>query len=415
MLSKIKEFGKKDVVRGSIILFIMINIFNFLNYLFHFFMARLLVPAQYGVIAVLMAIVYLFDIPAEGIQIIVSRYTSKFNIKREYGKIKYMLSRSMIKIFCLASLLFLIYIPICFFISYFTGIGVGLIIFTGILLFGILLFPMVKGVIQGRRKFKALGFSMIIEAALKVIISVSLVYFVYSGWKIYGAMTGVVSASLISLLISFLFISDVRKAKIIKTKIEEVFSYSSPILIVSFTVILMASLDIIFAKRFFPADLAGKYAVASMLGKMIFFGTFAISKAMFPITSEGHYKGEVEETKKIFKQAFFLVLGLCFLALLAYWLFPELVVLLLFGKQYLEISGLLIFIGFSFSFLSLSNLSLIYSLSVHKKGVSLFFLFVLIEIIILTIFHASLFEFVIGFMIANFIMFIASLIFTIKG
>lgn len=409
MLNKLIKLGKEEIVRGSLVLFVMINIFNFLNYVFHFSMARLLGPADYGVLAVLMSLVYIFSIPAESIQTIISRYTTEFNIKKRYGEIKYLLVKSMEKTIFFGILLFLIYLPISFFLSYFTDIEVGLIIFTGFLIFGGFLISILRGIMQGRKKFKSFGLSMIIESTLKLIIAILLVLF---GLKTYGAMGGVITGVLITLLISFSFIRDVINSKIKRTKIRGIYAYSFPVTMVILTITLMMSLDIIFAKRFFPSEIAGKYAVASMLGKMIFFGTMAISKAMFPLTSESYDKGN--KTKDIFKQAFFLIVGICSLSVIIYWFFPKLIITILFGKQYVEISYILGFIALAFSFISLSNLLLTYALSIKKRKISWFFLFIFLEIAIFSILHADLMEFSIAFMIINFIMFAASLIFIVK-
>ena len=67
-------------------------------------------------------------------------------------------------------------------------------------------------------------------------------------------------------------------------------------------IVLMYSLDIILAKRFFSAEDAGKYAVISMLGKMIFFGTAAIGKAMFPFTSENYESGKERERAYFYRR-----------------------------------------------------------------------------------------------------------------
>ena len=409
MLKKIFDLRKEELVKGSLILFIMMNIFNFLNYFFHFAMVRLLTAADYGVLAVLMALVNIFDIPAEGIQTVVSRYTSKFNVKREYGKIKYLLFTGIKKIFIVAILVFLIYIPFSFIFGYFTKIEPGLVIFTGIMIFSIFLFPIVRGVIQGRKKFKSLGGSMIIEGVFKLAVSLTLVFL---GLRVYGAISGVVSGALFTLLVSFIFIKEILRAKTVKMKIEGILSYSFPVFMVTLTIILIASLDIVFAKIFFTPDVAGKYAVAALLGKIIFFGTFAIGKAMFPLTSEGHEKGE--KTKNIFKKAFLIVVGLCIAALLVYGIFPELIISILFGSKYIEIAGIIVFVGLAFSFISLSNLSLIYSLSLRKKKMYFFVLFIFVEIFFFSIMHGNLKEYAIGFATANFIMFIISLIFAIK-
>src|SRR3989338_1959753 len=93
----LKKKFSNELGRGAFILFITINIFNLLNFLFHFSMGRLLGPAAYGILAVLMSLVYIYNIPSEAIQNIISRYTSKFNIKKEHGKIKSLLFKGLFK------------------------------------------------------------------------------------------------------------------------------------------------------------------------------------------------------------------------------------------------------------------------------------------------------------------------------
>mgnify|MGYP001559613218 CR=1 FL=1 len=199
------------------------------------------------------------------------------------------------------------------------------------------------------------------------------------------------------------------KVKTTKADVSGIYSYSFPVFLVMLTIMIMASLDIIFVKSYFSSEIAGQYAVASMLGKMIFFGTFAIGKAMFPLTSEQHEKGE--KTKEVFKKSFFIVLVLCVLAVLAFFFLPRLMISVLFGSRYLAVSGILGFVAIAYSLLSLSNISLIYLLSMHNKKASLFVVFILLEILSFVLFHSSLKEFVLGFTAANFIMFIFSLLF----
>ncbi len=93
----VKKFIKSELGKGTIIMFITMNIFNFLNFLFHFIIGRQLGPSDYGTLAVLMSMIYIFNIPTEAIQNIVSRYTSKFNLNKENGKINFMLRKMLQK------------------------------------------------------------------------------------------------------------------------------------------------------------------------------------------------------------------------------------------------------------------------------------------------------------------------------
>src|SRR3989338_7787315 len=110
----IKKITSSELVKGSIILFVTFSIFNFLNFIFQFLMARMLGPAEYVVFAVIMALFYFMAVPADSIQTIISKYTSKLKVKNEYGKIKLLLIKSLKKGFIAATILFLVFLPIFF-------------------------------------------------------------------------------------------------------------------------------------------------------------------------------------------------------------------------------------------------------------------------------------------------------------
>jgi len=409
MLKKIRNFGKSELIKGSIVLFIMINIFNFLNYVFHFVMARMLGPADYGLLAVLMSIVYIFVVPNEAIQTILSRIISKFNPKKEFGKMNFVLAKAIKKCLSIAILCFVLFIPVAVFLSYFLPEVTFLhLIFTGTILFGIFTLPLARGILQGRKKFKKLGWSMILESVFKLTIAVFLVLL---GLKVYGAMAGVVFSLFFSFLISLFFLKEVTSAKKEKVK-TDISSYNKPIIVAIFVIMVMFSLDIIFAKRFFPSDLAGKYAVASMLGKMIFLGVLPISKAMFPITSEDAEKGKKGRS---FYQSSILIVGACLIVTTIFFLAPKLVIRILFGSEYVNISGVLGFVGLAFSFLAFSNLILLYLLSLNKIKKPMFLIvFPVIQIFLFSLFHETALQFALGLVFSAFLLLLFSLFILFK-
>ncbi|MDD5192841.1 MAG: oligosaccharide flippase family protein [Candidatus Nanoarchaeia archaeon] len=406
MFKKINDFKKDAFVRGSLALFIMINIFNFLNYFFHFSMARLLGPADYGILTVLMSFVYIFYIPSEAIQTIVTKYVSRLNIKNESGKIKDLTYRSLKKGFRYSIFLFLLFLPFAFFLSIFLNIDFLLLIITSTILFYVFSISIMRGVLQGKKKFTWLGINMIIESLFKVLLAIA---FVLVGWKVYGAIGGLLMASLIALFSIFFAINEILISKKEKTDFNEAYSYGIPVLIATISIVLFYSLDIILVKGFFTDELAGKYAVASMLGKIIFFGTSAIGKTMFPLTSEIHEKGK--DPLKILIRALEIVSILSVIALIIYLFFPKLIIGVLFGPEYVSISNILFIIGLAFTFLSISYVIILYNLSINKtKKLSVILpSFVILLIVLLSIFHSSLIQFSIIVLIINFLVFIYSL------
>src|SRR3989344_1580832 len=201
---------KDELVKGSIILFVMIALFNFLNYVFQILMNKMRGPSEYGVLAFLMSIMYIFGIPSEAIQTIVSRYTSKFNAKKEYGKIKDLLIRSLKKFIGISIILFILFTIFSFiFISHFFNISIYLLAITGLLIVTSFILPISRGILQGRKKFFALGFNLITDAVLKIIFGVLLVFI---GIKAYGGIISLVISTAGAFILSFVFIKEITKA-----------------------------------------------------------------------------------------------------------------------------------------------------------------------------------------------------------
>ncbi|VVB80300.1 Polysaccharide biosynthesis protein [uncultured archaeon] len=399
-----------ELKRGAIILFITINLFNFLNFLFHFVMGRMLSPAEYGTLAVLMSITYIYSIPSEAIQNLISRYTTTFNIKKEEGKVKFLMNKAIKKSLKVSLILFIIFGLFSIFLSYFIGVDFWLIVLSNVIIFGAFIGPVLRGVLQGRKKFSLLGMSLVIESSVKMILAMVLVAI---GLKVYGAILGVVLGVFLGMFFAFYFNKDINEKKEEKERFEGIYSTSSKYFASMLFIFIIFSLDIILAKRFFSPEVAGQYAVLSMLGKMIFLGTAAFGKAMFPISSENTDKNQ--SSKKLFIKTSLLVGICCLIAVAVYGLYPELVIKLLYGNQYLAIAPYLIYSGIALSLMAFTNLVLLYGLSTGKiKNTYYLGIILLIVLGILYFFSSSVEVYIKGFLISNIIMFIGVILFFIK-
>jgi Polysaccharide biosynthesis protein. len=373
-------------------------------------MGRMLGPADYGVLAVLTSIIYIFAVPTASIQTIVSKYTTKFNIANDYGKIKGMLKYLIKEVLIISIILFSLFVVISLFLSKPLDIPFTLLVLTGLFLFGAFLSPIGIGVLQGMKKFKIWGFNTILNSSIKLAFSIILVIL---GLKVYGAIWGFITGVFISLFFILPYIKEIINSKEVKQKISILSFESLPILISMFIITLMYSLDIIFVKVLFPSDIAGKYSVASMIGKMILFGTSSISGAMFPLSSERFYSENKARTRNVIKKTFWLITIICVISVIVLTIFPELIIKILFGSQYLEISGLMMYIAVSFSLLSLTNTLLLYKISVDEfkfAHVLLLGIFLAAQITGFILFNQSLLVFSIAFLISTIITFIGMLL-----
>lgn len=381
----------KKVVKGSIILLIAFGIFNFLHFLFQFFMARMLTIADYGVLSALFAITYLMQIISESVQTIIAKYASN---ESSEGKLKNLLKKSISKVASISVLIFVLYIVIVFPVSYILKIKYPLASLTGILIFSAFFIPIMRGLLQGRKRFASLGINMVAEATVKLIIGVFLVYL---GWQVYGAILGVILGGAAAFALSFIQIRQITSAKEEGAATIGIYSYAKPTLVITAIIIIFYSLDVLIAKIVFPPETAGVYAIASILGKIIFWGTLPISKAMFPISAENQDSGK-KENRHIFSNAFVLVmLGIIF-ALILFYLYPGLIIKIFSGKIIPEAVNILFFVGIAFGITAITNLSLLHKLSIGRfRNYQYLPVFILIEAILLFWFSSNVFEFSIAF------------------
>ncbi len=407
---KIKNPYKSELGKGTIILFVMMNIYFFFNFVFHFALGRILGPSDYGVFAVLMSFIYIYAIPSEAIQNLISSYVSKLNIKNEKGKIKFLIKKSLKKSLSISLIIYVLLIPISYVLSIFLKINFFYLLVTNLVIFSTISLPIIRGVLQGRKKFTKLGIGMIVEAVSKLILAIG---FVWIGFSILGAMYGVIFGLLLSFILTYEFNRDILKEKGVGDKFENIKLESIPYFISMIVIVLMFSVDIIIAKLFFSPEETGKYAVLSMLGKMIYFGTSAIGKVMFPIASEKYENNE--SSRNVFFKSGGVIFIICLLSIIIYGLFPELIINILFGEKYIEVKEYLIYSAIGFSLLALTNFVILFKLSTKKlKYPIVLFIFLGIEILLFFIFNDSLKEFIMSFMISNLIFFIYSILSLLK-
>jgi O-antigen/teichoic acid export membrane protein len=379
--------------------------FNFLNLIFHFVSGRLLGDEAYGTLAAIMGIIYVFNVPSEAIQTIMSRYATKAG---EKGKIKKLFLKAIKRFFYLGLISFAVFFLVSPLLSDFLSIETPLLILVGVFLVLVFIISVNRGILQGVKRFYSLGFSFFSEGALKLALAVM---FILLGFNVYGAVFGIIISGVLVFFVSLVFLKDFIKVKAsgnIDTK--DKYSYSIPVLISIASITIFYSIDLILAKSFFP-ELAGQYAVISMLGKIIFFGTMPIGKAMFPIVSERF--NIKKDSKDLLKKALLITFLLSFIALAAYFLFPTFIISFLYGENFLELSSLILLPCIAMTFLAFSNILIFYNLSTDSRKIHYWLLFfVFLQFFLFIIFHSSITEFMVVNIVSSGLLFFFMLFFS---
>ena len=120
---------------------------------------------------------------------------------------------------------------------------------------------------------------------------------------------------------------------------------------------------------------------------------------MFPLSAEKEGK---KGSEKVFANAFAIVLIGVIIALLIFYLFPEIIIKIFSGREIPESIFLLFYVGIAFGLISIANLILLYKLSLKKtKGFWYLAFFIVLEIFLLSYFSDNLMQFSIAFITSS--------------
>lgn len=371
------------------LLFISSMLANLSNYLFQIFMGRSLGPADYGILASLFSLFTILSVPAGVLQTVTAKYTSNFKAHKELGKItkllKYLLKR--VSLFGLVG--FILFIIASKFISSFLHIPSRLpVIITGVALIFSIISPVVVGAIQGLQAFGYLGIDMIIGAFAKLFFGI---FFVYLGFKVNGALLGLILGSLAAILFLIIPLKPVftKNRADSDFNLSEVYTFFLPTSIMLLCFMIITNIDLILVKHFFDPAQAGYYAAASIIAKIILYLPGAIVLVMFPKTSELYALNK--EHRPVLKKSLFYGIFLCGAALLLFLTIPSFIVKSLFGNQYILIIPLVGIFSSAMCFFALANILFLYQLSIHELSfLKTLIIGTIAEVILIALFHTSL-------------------------
>lgn len=365
MRKRIIQIIKHPLLTGSSVVIIGSNLVNAVNYFYHLIMGRLLGPASYSELTVLISFIGLLAILPSAFGLVIINFISSTNKSDE---IKGIINWFDKRINYLIILSFVVLLLSFKFIADFLKID-WLILGVFLISFFISLKAFLnKSVLQGILKFKESVFALLAETSLKLILGVMLVY---AGFSVLGAAVGFALSALLGLIISFYYVNKfIKTKKAVVPETSGIIKYSFPVLIQSVSATLLISIDLILVKHFFSSHDAGLYAAISTLGKIIFFGSGPIAGVMFPLIPKTKLKGGNYIKIFLISMASTFLLSISIVGFYA--VFPSLAINILYGRLYLEASSLLIWYALYITLINLSSLFVTFYLSLKMTRIVVF-------------------------------------------
>ncbi len=279
---------------------------NGMNFLFNAYLGRVLSFKDYGLVTLIISLWNLISIPIVTLGGTTSYSVAFLSGKNEHGTAAHFFSYIKRKSFFIlggVSAIWLLFSP--FIASYFQVDDIlAIASLSPMILLGAFMY-MNRGYLQGNIFFELVAITIFIEVCIKLLAAFS---FVFSGMG---------SFAYLSVLVSIIFAFLVSRALVLP-KIQKVLApahYAFPkkffilSLLSAFSSAAFLTIDVILVKHFFSPEIAGQYALLSLVGKMVYFLGSLLNGIMFTYMSQDAGKGMNRNTK-LFYQLFALSAGI---------------------------------------------------------------------------------------------------------
>jgi O-antigen/teichoic acid export membrane protein len=186
------------------------------------------------------------------------------------------------------------------------------------------------------------------------------------GFGLIGAVFGVTIGGIIWLLVCIFFV--LKRTSGEKKKV--LFSMKNDLVLITATLLLLNllnNIDMILARSLLPANEAGIYGAASQIGKIIFFLTSGLSIIVIPKTSEKIALRE--NSTKVIRQTTAIIIGISVIPLLLVWAFPNLMVTLMYGKDFFAASNVILISCLAMTIFSATYSVAHYFIARNKKSI----------------------------------------------
>ena len=402
-LSQLRQFRltSEQIFMGSAL------IVNAGNYFYNLGLGRILGPKAFADAAILITLMLVLSFIAMTFQLAVAKFITEYEpsqqaifIKKAYKKATVcgMVLGSAIVVFAKELQLVFQTDTAAMFTIFGMAIPVYFVMSTN------------RGNLQGRKAFVSLSLTYQFEMICRLGLTFGLL-----------VLFDVNSSIIVSSAIAISFIAGVFPFRKFRTKVpvKTVLTTAETKRVLQFflltasyelTQIICNNSDILLVKYYFPSYKAGLYASLALIGRVVYFVTWMFVMLLLPtvvkLRKQGHNAVPV-------LMKYLTYIGILTMVIVLFtFLCPTLSVQLLFGSDYLAIAPLLGWYALATSFFALANVFAYYFLSLDQfKPIVITAVFGILQLVLITGFHNSLFEVVLAQVIAMGGLLIAQLIY----
>ncbi len=256
-----------------------------------------------------------------------------------------------------------------------------------------------RGVFQGTKNFENLAITYQGEMMSRLLITLLLIYVLPFSPSI-SIVIGIIISFVIGLIpFKAKRISLLKKHTLSKKHAKHVIRFFVLTAFYELTQIIINNSDILLVKHYFNEYDAGLYASLALIGRVVYFVAWMFVMLLLPKVVQKQKDGE-SHAPILFKYTGYITI-LATSIILGCYLFPELVINILFGSDYIAIAPLLWKYAIATSLFAISNIFAYYFLSLDRYiPVVLSGLLGISQVLFIVFFHESLAQVVIMQIIA---------------
>jgi len=252
-----------------------------------------------------------------------------------------------------------------------------------------------RGLYQGKNLMDKLAFTYQTEMASRLLLTISAVLLLPNVAPSIIVATGITASLIFGL---FPFQKSIPEATVMRVTLvakshqldkKGILTFFMLTAFYEMTQIIINNSDIILVKHYFNNHEAGLYASLALIGRVVYFVAWMFVMLLLPKVIQ--LKKDGKETQPILMKYVAYITVLSTVIVLATFLFPELVVKLMFGDEYLSIAFLLWKYALATSIFAIANIFAYYFLSIGKYfPVVVSAVLGLTQIVLIVLFHNSL-------------------------
>ncbi|HHY54137.1 MAG TPA: oligosaccharide flippase family protein [Chloroflexi bacterium] len=356
---------RSPLLTGSVLLFVSATLVNAGNYLFNLLMGRWFGPAGFADISLVITLFLVMSFITAGLQTPAARFGALYAADHDWQGLADLRRWAKRRAAWIAGgLMALLILGSGLWTQFFGAASNWMFVIFGMFVPFYVLQGVDRGLLQGRTRFGWLAVTYQVEMWARLFLSLGLALL---GLGVNGVVLGIGLSFVAAWFVAQQVARDLPPAqKLADAVSKEIILFTGPVLVAQLGQILINNSDILIVRRYFVAEEAGAYAALALIGRMVFFATWSIVTAMFPIVAQRFRRGEAH--RPLFYLSLGIVLGGSLLIVMVTALFPTQIVQLLFGDAYLAIAPLLWVYAVATMFYALANVVINYRLSIGSTG-----------------------------------------------